>query len=75
MKKPRTRGKGKKGKNKAETAAKPPEILLFDLSKDVGEQNNVAEANSEIVNQLQKRMETLDAEITANARAPWMKEE
>ena len=37
---------------------------MFDLSKDVGEQNNVAQAKPEIVARLQSRMEELDAEIT-----------
>ncbi|MBT4012156.1 MAG: arylsulfatase, partial [Planctomycetaceae bacterium] len=46
---------------------------LFDLSKDVGEKNNQAEKNPQIVNQLRSRMEELDAEITANARAAWFK--
>ena len=55
-------------------AAKPPQILLFDLGQDVGEQNNVAEANPDIVKRLRSRMEELDAEITRNARAPWTKE-
>ena len=53
---------------------KPPQILLFDLSEDIGEQNNLAEEHPEIVNRLRERMEELDADITANARAPWMKE-
>ena len=53
--------------------ANGPQILLFNLSKDVGEKNNQAEKHPEIVNQLRSRMEELDAEITANARAPWLK--
>jgi arylsulfatase A-like enzyme len=53
---------------------KPPQVLLFDLSKDVGERNNVAEANPKIVTRLQTRMDELDAEITKNARAPWTKQ-
>jgi len=52
----------------------PPPALLFDLSQDIGEQNNVAEAHPEIVKQLRTRMQELDAEITENARAPWTKE-
>jgi hypothetical protein len=40
----------------------------------MGEQNNVAEAYPEIVKQLRTRMQELDAEITENARAPWIKE-
>ena len=52
---------------------KPPEVFLFDLSKDLGEQNNLAEAKPAIVRDLRARMETLDAEITKNARSPWLK--
>ena len=59
---------------KANQAPKPPQIMLFDLGEDVGEQNNVAEANPELVAQLQARMEELDAEIAESARAPWTKE-
>ena len=50
---------------------KPPEIMLFDLNTDIGEQNNLADTRPEIVNKLRARMEELDKEITANARAPW----
>jgi hypothetical protein len=46
---------------------------LFDLSKDLGEQNNLAEAKSDVVKELRARMEALDAEITKNARQPWLK--
>ncbi|MBT4723499.1 MAG: arylsulfatase, partial [Planctomycetaceae bacterium] len=59
-------------KRRGQTATEP-QILLFDLSKDVGEKNNQAEKHPEIVNQLRSRMEELDAEITANARAAWFK--
>ena len=52
---------------------KPPEVFLFDLSKDLGEQNNLAEAKPAVVLDLRARMETLDAEITKNARSPWLK--
>ena len=54
---------------------KPPEILLFDLLADVGEANNLAGAHPEVVAKLEARMIELDAEITENARAPWMMEE
>ena len=50
---------------------KPPEVMLFDLSTDIGEQNNLADTRPEIVNKLRVRMEELDKEITTNARAPW----
>ena len=54
-------------------AARPPQVLLFDLDKDLGEQNNVASEYPEIVSRLRARMEELDAEVTENARAPWTK--
>lgn len=50
-----------------------PQILLFDLDADLGEQNNLAAAHPDIVEKLQARMLERDAEIEANARAPWMK--
>jgi arylsulfatase A-like enzyme len=52
----------------------PPEILLYNLKSDVGEQNNLARAHPEIVKALTARMKELDAEIEANARAPWTTE-
>ncbi|MDG2221185.1 MAG: sulfatase [Rubripirellula sp.] len=56
-----------------QAASKPPQVLLFDLSKDIGEQLNVADDRPEMVKRLQARMEVLDAEITMNARDPWVK--
>jgi hypothetical protein len=52
---------------------KTAEIMLFDLDKDLGEQNNVASSHPEVVERLQKRMEALDAEITEHTRQPWLK--
>ena len=49
------------------------QVFLFDLSKDVGEKNNLAEAKPDIVKNLRARMEALDAEIAENARQPWFK--
>ncbi len=69
VKKPRRRRGQANANGRAQGQA--PQIMLFDLSKDVGEQNNVREANPEIVEKLRARMTELDAEITANARAPW----
>ena len=51
----------------------PPQIMLFDLKNDVGEQTNLAGQYPEIVQKLRKRMMELDQEITDNARAPWVK--
>ncbi|MEC9056316.1 MAG: sulfatase-like hydrolase/transferase, partial [Verrucomicrobiota bacterium] len=47
------------------------QVLLFDLSKDLGEQNNLADQHPDLVKKLRQRMEALDKEITANARTPW----
>ena len=63
--------KKRRGRNAANN---PPQVMLFHLGKDVGEKNNVADANPDIVARLQARMQELDAEITKNARAPWMKQ-
>ena len=52
---------------------KPPQLHLFNLAKDVGEKNNLAQAKPEIVKELHDRMKVLDAEITKNARKPWFK--
>ncbi len=49
------------------------ERLLFDLSTDVGEQNNLAAAHPEIVQTLESRMVAVDAEVEANAREAWRK--
>jgi arylsulfatase A-like enzyme len=46
---------------------------LFDLAKDMGEKNNLAESNPAVVKELQARMKALDAEIAKNARSPWFK--
>lgn len=59
-------------RNQPNDKPKPPQVLLFDLENDLGEQNNVADTHPDIVARLQSRMEALDAEITDNARAPWM---
>jgi arylsulfatase A-like enzyme len=68
VKKPRGSRNAKKGQK-----PKAPQVMLFDLSKDLGEQSNLADAHPEIVKELQARMKKLDAEITRNARAPWNK--
>jgi arylsulfatase A len=59
--------------NAKQSNNRPTQIFLFDLSKDLGEQNNLAEAKSDVVKELRARMEALDAEITKNARQPWLK--
>ncbi|MEM6777642.1 MAG: sulfatase [Planctomycetota bacterium] len=48
-----------------------PQVFLFDLSRDIGEQNNLADESPQRVADLTARMNELDAEITKNARQPW----
>ncbi|MCO8121988.1 sulfatase [Stieleria sp. TO1_6] len=60
-------------RNRPNAKLPPPEVLLFDVTADVGEQNNVASSNQQRVDSMQTRMTELDAEITANAREPWQK--
>tara|TARA_B100001248_G_scaffold201157_1_gene155375 strand:+ start:2435 stop:3820 length:1386 start_codon:yes stop_codon:yes gene_type:complete len=48
-------------------------IMLFNLSKDVGEENNLASEQPAIVARLSSHMEELDHEIEKNARQPWLK--
>jgi arylsulfatase A-like enzyme len=50
-----------------------PELLLFDLKHDLGERQNLADSQAELVDRLRTRMTELDAEITQQARAPWVK--
>ncbi|MFK7737186.1 MAG: sulfatase [Pirellulaceae bacterium] len=66
----------KKPRNNKKNAAnkKEPEVLLFNLADDLGEQTNLIEEHPEVVERLKARMEELDAEITANARPTWKKE-
>ena len=46
-------------------------ILLFDLSKDIGEQQNMAKDKPGRVKAMRQRMIELDAEVEQNARAVW----
>ena len=71
IKKPRA---PRRNRPRAQANSRPPQVLLFDLSTDIGESHNLAEAKPEIVKRLTARMEAVDAEITQNARAPWFKE-
>ncbi len=52
-----------------------PQIFLFNLKEDIGEQNNLAEQQPDVVAKLRKRMGALDKEIANNARSPWLKPE
>jgi arylsulfatase A-like enzyme len=60
-------------RNRPNAKVGPPEVLLFNLSNDIGEKNNLASENKELVASMKARMEELDSEVTANAREPWRK--
>ena len=49
-------------------------VMLFDLSRDLGEEHNLAGEHPELVADLSRRMQELDAEIEKTARAPWQKQ-
>ena len=66
--------KRRRPRNQPKAKLPPPEVLLFDVTKDVGEQNNLAAAQEAVVQRLRQRMEELDAKITDEARKPWVKE-
>ena len=65
--------KNRPPRNRPNAKVPPPEILLFDLSQDIGEQTNLAGEKPELVASMRSRMEELDSEVTANAREPWQK--
>tara|TARA_B100000989_G_scaffold271648_1_gene228558 strand:- start:44 stop:469 length:426 start_codon:yes stop_codon:yes gene_type:complete len=67
-------GKWKLLRKKQRKGNKPEALFLFDLEKDLGEQNNLAEQKTKKVGQLTARMYELDAEIERNARSPWLLE-
>lgn len=72
VKKPAAPNPQAKANSNSDKKSQEPKILLFDLAMDLGEQSNQAEAHPEIVNRLRARLEEIDAEITQNARAPWV---
>lgn len=55
-------------KNKKDTEPEETEYYLFDLANDIGEQNNLADANPEVLEKLKSRMVEVDKEITENSR-------
>ena len=46
---------------------------LFNLAKDIGEQNNLFDSNAEVAAKLNARMAIADKEISENARPVWRK--
>jgi arylsulfatase A-like enzyme len=67
IKKPRVRRNGNANRSDIQSS----KIFLFNLAADIGEKNNLAEKNPKIVRDLRGRMQSLDSEITKNARLPW----
>jgi arylsulfatase A len=62
-------------KTAADAAPSAPQVLLFDLATDLGEQTNRAAEHPDIVARLRERMTELDGEITAHARPQWSREQ
>ena len=60
----------KKSRNKKQTET----IMLFNLSKDLAEEDNLAAEQPAIVARLSARMLELDTEIEKNARQPWVRQ-
>jgi len=65
--------RARRNKNKS-APANSSQVFLFDLGKDLGEQNNVAGQHPDVVKDLRQRMQALDKEITTNAREPWTRD-
>ena len=58
---------------KKKRGSKETNSFLYDLKKDIGEQNDLSKENPKIVSNLKKRMMDADNEIALNARLPWFK--
>ena len=65
------RPRNRKPRNQTPTE---PQVFLFNLAEDIGEQNNQVEKQPGTVAKLKARMNEIDKEITANARPVWRKE-
>ena len=66
-------GKWKLLRKKPRNKKQDETIMLFDLSEDLGEENNLASEQPAIVARLSSNMMKLDQEIEKNARQPWLK--
>ncbi|MHB1309058.1 MAG: sulfatase-like hydrolase/transferase [Limisphaerales bacterium] len=51
----------------------PPQVMLFNLVDDLGEQHNLAAEKPGLVERLRQRMLELDAAVEAGARPAWKK--
>ena len=59
----------RRGKWKLRPSNKTPE--LYDLEADISESKNVAAANPQVVEELQKLAADYDADLKANSRPVW----
>lgn len=65
--------KPRQRKNQNNQKPPQPKTYLFNLAKDIGESNNLAEQNPDRVAAMIELMKQRDQEITANARPVWRK--
>ena len=61
-------------RKKTRNNKKPESVMLFNLSEDLAEENNLAPEQPAIVARLSSRMREIDSEIARNARQPWFKQ-
>ena len=66
-------GRAQKGQGNNRKSAEP-EVFLFNLIEDLGEQNNLAAKHPEKVDELRDAMEKMDQRIGEEARLPWTTE-
>lgn len=64
--------KARDGNNRS-NRSNAPETMLFNLSRDLGERDNLASQNTELVERLHAKMLAMDAEIASGARPVWKK--
>ena len=60
------------GENGPKPSAKP-QVMLFNLADDLGEQHNLHAEKTDFVERLRQRMIELDAAVEAGARPAWKK--
>ena len=66
-------GRAQKGQGNNRKSAEP-EVFLFNLIEDLGEQNNLVAEHPEKVDELRDAMEKMDQRIGEEARLPWTTE-
>ena len=66
-------GRAQKGQGNNRKSAEP-EVFLFNLIEDLGEQNNLVAEHPEKVDELRDAMEKIDQRIGEEARLPWTTE-